>query len=100
MEPSGALTVEPKSSEPAIPLAIQQIALREIRLPLREPFVTAAGSIRDRRLLLLEVLDGEGFSAWSECVALETPGYLPETLDTAWLALREWAGTARSRARF
>jgi O-succinylbenzoate synthase len=27
---------------------------------------------------------------WAECVAGETPNYSPETVDTAWLAIRQW----------
>ena len=69
---------------------IQAITLREIRLPLREPFVTAHGVIDDRRIVLLEMADGDGCRAWSECVALAEPSYFPDTVDTAWLAIREW----------
>ena len=34
--------------------------------------------------------DAEGFVAWSECVAGELPNYSPETVDTSWLAIRDW----------
>lgn len=67
------------------------ITQREIRLPLREPFATSAGTIHERRILLLELRDADGHRAWSECVALAEPDYSPETIDTAWLAIREWA---------
>ncbi len=33
----------------------------------------------------------DGVSEWSECVAFERPNYSPETIATAWLALKEWA---------
>jgi O-succinylbenzoate synthase len=39
---------------------------------------------------LLEVEDMDGTIGWSECVAQEYPNYGPETIDTAWLAIREW----------
>lgn len=69
---------------------LETVILREIRLPLREPFVISSGIQHLRRILLLEVHDGDGRTGWSECVAQEQPNYSPETLDTAWLALREW----------
>jgi O-succinylbenzoate synthase len=73
-----------------VTLTVQRIGLREIRLPLREPFRIASGEVRDRRILLLELSESSGSSVWSECVAFSRPHYSPETIDTAWLALREW----------
>jgi O-succinylbenzoate synthase len=64
--------------------------LREIRLPLKEPFRISSGEVRNRRILLLQLKDSDGTVEWSECVAGEQPNYSPETIDTAWLALREW----------
>ena len=69
---------------------LQQITLREIRLPLREPFRISSGVVAERRILLVESRDGEGTATWSECVAGETPNYSSETIDTAWLALTAW----------
>ena len=70
--------------------AIHKITLREIRLPLREPFRISSGVETTRRILLLELEAEDGLSAWSECVAGAAPNYSPETIDTAWLAIREW----------
>lgn len=67
------------------------IALREIRLPLREPFRISSGVVQERRILLLEMADADDTVAWSECVAGEAPNYSSETIDTAWLAISEWA---------
>lgn len=69
---------------------IRQIGLREIRLPLREPFRISSGTLHHRRIVLAEVRDGDGLTAWGECVAAEEPNYSPETVDTAWHALRHW----------
>jgi o-succinylbenzoate synthase len=71
-------------------LQIDRIILREIRLRLREPFRISSGVVDERRILLLELFERGGASEWAECVAGETPNYSPETIDTAWLALREW----------
>ena len=71
-------------------IELTSITLREIRLPLREPFRISSGMVSERRIALLELSDADGASAWSECVAGETPNYSPETIDTAWLAITEW----------
>ncbi len=69
---------------------IDRITLREIQLVLKEPFRISSGVESCRRILLLEVADGDGASVWAECVAGALPNYSPETIDTAWLAIREW----------
>ena len=69
---------------------IAHIELREIRLPLREPFRISSGVCAERRIFLLELRDADGAAAWSECVAGEQPNYSAETIDTAWLAIGEW----------
>ena len=61
-------------------------------MPLVEPFQISSGTASLRRILLLETRDADGVTAWSECVAGEQPYYSPETVDTAWLAIREWIG--------
>lgn len=71
-------------------LEISRIILREIRLPLREPFRISSGTMTDRRIALLELHDVSGASAWSECVADDLPNYTSETIDTAWLAITKW----------
>lgn len=69
---------------------IDRIALREIRLPLKEPFRISSGVVTDRRIALLELTDADNVTAWSECVAGEQPNYSAETIDTAWLAIETW----------
>ncbi len=71
-------------------LQIDSITLREIRLPLVEPFRISSGVTTTRRILLLELIDADGARAWSECVAGDFPNYSPESIDTATLAIREW----------
>ncbi len=63
---------------------LDRIVLREIRLPLREPFRISSGEMTERRILLCELFDADGASTWSECVVDDAPNYSPETLDTAW----------------
>lgn len=71
-------------------LRVDEIVLREIRLPLRERFEISSGATSERRICLLELKASDGTETWSECVAPERPNYSPETIDTAWLAIREW----------
>ncbi len=71
-------------------IQVERIALREIRLPLKEPFRISSGICTERRIALLELTAASGAVAWSECVAGELPYYSAETIDTAWHAIREW----------
>jgi o-succinylbenzoate synthase len=71
-------------------LTLASLALREIRLVLREPFRISSGVVSDRRILLLELTDTDGAMQWAECVAFNQPIYSPETIDTAWCAIRDW----------
>ena len=70
--------------------AISRIIVRELRLALKEPFRISSGTITERRVCLLELHAADGIVGWSECVAGEQPNYSPETIDTAWHAMREW----------
>jgi O-succinylbenzoate synthase len=70
-------------------LPIRKVTLRELRLPLIEPFAISTGTQAARRILLVEITDAEGATGWAECVAPERPNYLPETIDIAWLSLQE-----------
>jgi O-succinylbenzoate synthase len=71
-------------------LQLARIVLRELRLPLKEPFRISSGVVSERRIFLLELHHPDGEVGWSECVAMEQPNYSPETIDTAWYAIREW----------
>ena len=71
-------------------IRLDRITLREIHLALKEPFRISSGIESTRRILLLELSDRDGASVWAECVAGAFPNYSPETIDTAWLAIREW----------
>lgn len=71
-------------------IQIERLTLREIRLPLKEPFEISSGTVTDRRIFLLQLRDVNGITAWGECVAGEAPNYTAETVETAWLAIREW----------
>src|SRR5881394_46725 len=71
-------------------LSVERITLREIRLPLKEPFRISSGLVSERRICLLQLTSSDGVTGWSECVAGEAPNYSDETIDTAWFAMRAW----------
>ena len=70
-------------------MRIDALALREIRLRLREPFETSFGTTWERRVLLVEV-HSDGLTGWGEITVLEGPFYNPETVDTSWPIFREF----------
>src|SRR5579863_6882310 len=70
-------------------MKIRRITLREIQMPLLQPFETSFGVISLRRILLVEA-DVDGVTGWGECVAGEGPFYAPETVETAWQILRDF----------
>jgi len=70
-------------------MKIRNLTLREIHLRLRFPFETSFGKTELRRILLVEA-DVDGISAWGECTAGENPFYSYETVETAWLILRDY----------
>ncbi|MCU1314617.1 MAG: menC [Acidobacteriaceae bacterium] len=69
-------------------MRIDAIVLRELRIPLVEPFVTSFGETTNRRVLLAEV-HAEGLVGWGECVAGEHPYFSEESIDTAWIVLMQ-----------
>ncbi|MBA4071147.1 MAG: o-succinylbenzoate synthase [Gemmatimonas sp.] len=81
-------------------IRLDQITLREIHLPLREPFRISSGTVSQRRICLLELHDASGAVAWSECVAGEWPNYSSETIDTAWLAIEAYVAPRVLGVRF
>jgi o-succinylbenzoate synthase len=80
-------------------LRIERIVVREIGLPLKEPFQISSGTMHERRICLAE-LHQDGVSSWAECVAFEQPNYSAETIDTAWLAMRAWIAPRLLGRRF
>jgi O-succinylbenzoate synthase len=68
---------------------IDRLELRVLRLPLVRFFETSFGRVYDRTFLLVRV-DGEGVSAWGECVADDNPYYSSETVETAWHVITEF----------
>jgi O-succinylbenzoate synthase len=81
-------------------LLVDRMTLREVRLPLKEPFRISSGVVTERRIFLLELHDAAGISTWAECVAGEQPNYTAETIDTAWYAIEQWIAPRVLGVRF
>ena len=74
-------------------VAIENIEMRTVRLPLNEPFETSFGRI-DSRLIFLVSIEGGGLTGWGEVVAAEEPRYSYETVGTAWHVIRDYLAPA------
>jgi O-succinylbenzoate synthase len=62
---------------------IDRLELRLLKLPLVQFFETSFGRIYDKHFILVRI-DGDGASAFGECVAELDPYYSAETNDTVW----------------
>jgi O-succinylbenzoate synthase len=65
--------------------------LLEVRLPLREAFVTGFGSTDTRRTVLVHLVGRDGAEGWGEAAALDHPFYLPDTTSGTFALAAEWA---------
>ncbi|MGH9487819.1 MAG: o-succinylbenzoate synthase [Terriglobales bacterium] len=71
-------------------MRIEQISLREIRMPLVTPFETSFARMQQRRILLLQVRV-DGLEGWGEVTCGEGPFYNAESTDLAALVLKDFA---------
>lgn len=74
-------------------MRLEAVVLREVTLPLRKPFAGPAVWAHRKQFVLVEARAG-GLSGWGECVALETPFYTEETVETAWHILHDFLAPA------
>lgn len=69
-------------------MRIEKVELRQVRMPLCEPFRTSYGAEEARSVLLVRV-SGSGTEGWGECAADAEPLYSPEHIDGAALVMRD-----------
>jgi O-succinylbenzoate synthase len=69
-------------------LKLERIDLREIELPLKYPFETSFGRTTRRRIMIVRVFDESGAFGYGECTAPEEPFFNHETIDTAWIIVK------------
>jgi O-succinylbenzoate synthase len=72
-----------------VPVHIERLRLRLVRLPLVAFFETSFGRIYDRTFIIVHV-DGDGVEGLGECVADVDPYYSPETNVTAWHVMKDF----------
>jgi O-succinylbenzoate synthase len=70
-------------------MKVERIILRYVRLPMRAAFENRWNRIVEWTKLLVEV-QGDGGVGYGECMAMETPHYSYETIETAWWATTRW----------
>lgn len=66
-----------------ISIIIKQITLHYISMELKNPFTTSFGTVKNREMIIIEMVDTNGTVGWGECVAFQEPWYTEETLQTA-----------------
>lgn len=71
-------------------MTIQSVTLHLVRMRLVTPFSASYGTHTERRTILVELMNDSGQTGWGECVAFEEPWYTEETVETAWLILRQF----------
>lgn len=66
---------------------IDLIEAFRLRLPLKQPYENALGTLSDLDAILYRVVTGDGREGWGE--ACPVAGYSPETPDEAWVATQQ-----------
>ncbi|MCL6572690.1 MAG: o-succinylbenzoate synthase [Bacillus sp. (in: Bacteria)] len=63
-------------------MKISAVELYVIKMPLKSPFVTHLGTIKDRKGIIVKITNKDGISGFGEGVAFSTPWYTEETVET------------------
>ena len=69
-------------------IKIERLEIREINLPLVHFFETSFGRTERRRILLTKIFC-DGAVGYGECTTGEAPLFSHETIDTAWIIIKE-----------
>ena len=64
-------------------MKIVSIELFIIQMPLKSPFLTHLGAVKDREGIIVKVTNTDGLSGFGEGVAFSTPWYTEETVATS-----------------
>jgi O-succinylbenzoate synthase len=70
-------------------MTIEQIELRILQIPLKQPFETSFGRFIARECIFVSAY-GDGAVGYAECIAMSTPFYNEETTGTAWHLLHDF----------
>lgn len=69
-------------------IKLKRVEMMQVVLEPARTLKTVHGSIGKRPIILVRLWDVDGNFGWGECIAQPKPGYLTETVDTAWKSLR------------
>ncbi|BDG59530.1 o-succinylbenzoate synthase [Caldinitratiruptor microaerophilus] len=69
-------------------MRVEQVRLRQVRMPLKSYFETSFGRQYDREFLIVEVR-GEGLRGYGEVSTMAAPLYNEETTASAWVILEQ-----------
>jgi O-succinylbenzoate synthase len=70
-------------------MRVESVTLRKLQMRLKAPFETSFGTTHVRPVLLVE-LQADGVTGWAEVTATEGPFYNSESINIAWLVIREF----------
>ncbi|WP_053367477.1 o-succinylbenzoate synthase [Bacillus sp. FJAT-27245] len=69
---------------------LSAIVIRIISMPLKQPFHTHLGTVRERESIIVEAMDNDGNAGFGEGVAFSSPWYTEETVGTSWHVATEF----------
>lgn len=69
---------------------LKTVTLYKIAMPLKTPFSTHLGTVKNREGIIVEVMDTEGSKGYGEGVAFSSPWYTEETVDTSYHVLKDF----------
>jgi len=64
-------------------MKISVIQQHVIQMPLKAPFLTHLGAVKNREGIIVEIIDTDGVKGYGEGVAFSTPWYTEETVETS-----------------
>lgn len=71
-------------------MRIESVTLHHIEMELKTPFITSAGTTKNREFIIIEAREKDGVIGWGECSAFASPWYTEETIKTAWHILTDF----------
>ena len=80
-------------------LRLDRLELREINLALKHPFETSFGTTTKRRIMVVKAVDHTGAAGYGECVAMDSPFFNAETIETAWIIVAKHVVPALAHAK-
>lgn len=70
-------------------MKIASVEIYVIQMPLKSPFLTHLGAVKDRVGIIVKVTNNDGLSGFGEGVAFSTPWYTEETVETSLHMLKD-----------